>query len=351
MMARRICEVVQHLAPLPILGGIVVCLALALSACVALEQTDTAEQAFTVGDMSIADQRDHFGIGSTAGFSTRRLAALYPKVVDVGQVETDLNDALTAASLPTCTSASGCLQFVYQDGSAPASQDNAWALLATQALIELRAGAKFSPLKLYIADTADPQDVYDTFVVMSEDSEIVGATIGVTFSPTHALADDMDAQAHANPKPYTVPSIDFPAASPEFIAVGGISWDGSGVDSVWSGSQSLCRSTFGTTAADEAESLCASGERIGVDLVGPSVAVPYRFNGSNGTNNALTAAAAFQLGQLALQSTAIADRAKIFSAAAGKFTDVTSGTDASSHTAVSGKELATFRGRRNQTQL
>ncbi|NNJ60172.1 MAG: S8 family serine peptidase [Dactylosporangium sp.] len=303
--------------------------------------------------------------GTPAGFGAADLRSAYDlpatggsghvvAVVDAysnPNVETDLAAYRAQYGLPECTTASGCLRIVNQDGEASPlpEPDAGWALEISLDLDMVSATCPQCQLLLVEANSSSLEDLGTAVATaVSLGADVVSNSYGTSVE----FAEEVDYEHYYNQPGHPIVvsagdlgySVSFPAVSRYVTAVGGTSLtreaDGAWSESVWSGTGSGCSAYIPKPEwqTDENCPMRMVGDIAAVADPATGVAVYDTFSQSGWTIVGGTSAAApIIAGVYALTGTAskVNDGSPPWrNRAAGLFRDVTTGTNVPSAFAV-----------------
>jgi hypothetical protein len=307
-----------------------------MGGCVAGEIEEGTTQAALTGDHSKTDQRAEYGLTGTGVARTLGLEIGPINSAQFSQLETDL-----ASMGISCTRSGGCLTILNQSGSSvgpwPVDDSTQEKNLRARIFEMFTANPGLSGLVIVVANDLTVPNGHTAFTTLDGQS-IAGGHLGIDYSETATGVTAFQTDIAASSKVYTARAGKFPGQSPNVVAAAATDYGSLAVDSVWSGSAAACSTVFSAQSYEPAS--CAGGMRAAADVAAVGHNLPIVFNGSAITVDDLSAPAAFWLGRLSLQTSAIATRADVFAGASSKHTDVTAGTDSLGQTAVAGFDKA-----------
>ncbi|WP_409182058.1 putative Ig domain-containing protein [Amycolatopsis sp. VS8301801F10] len=298
--------------------------------------------------MSPADLQKAYGVaGMKSGGTT---VAIVDAFDDPG-IEKDLNDYRSHWNLGSCTKANGCLTVVGQDGTStlPSKTDSGWA---TEMAIDVDAVSALCPdckILLVEANTNEDSDL-----AAAVDSAVrLGAKIVSNSYADHESAIPSDAEQHYNHPGVAVlaatgdwgsesgSQAEYPATSPEVVAVGGTTLTASGggySETAWSKAGSGCSSKFGKPAFQNGIST-ACDNRATSDIsadADPNTGITIYVNGQQSQYGGTSLATPIVAGIWALAGTPKdGDNAATYPYAhTGDFNDVTSGSNGNCGTVI-----------------
>lgn len=267
-------------------------------------------------------------------------------------IEKDLGDYRSHFGLPACTKASGCLTVVGQDGTStlPTGTDSGWA---TEMAIDVDAVSAVCPdckILLVESNTNDDNDL-----AAAVDSAVrLGAKIVSNSYSDHESSIPADADTHYNHPGVAVLAAtgdagsesggqtDFPASSPEVVAVGGTTLTAAGnsrgfTESAWNKAGSGCSGTFAKPSFQNVNTSCA--KRATADIAAdadPNTGITIFVNGAQSQFGGTSLATPIVAGIWALAGTPnTGDNAVSYPYAhSSNFFDVTSGSNGSCGTVI-----------------
>jgi subtilase family serine protease len=194
--------------------------------------------------VGVAKMREAYGFNQIKNFGQGQVIAIVD-AYDDPNIEGDLGVFSTKFQLPACTTANGCFKKVYQTGSKPPADTNGWT---NEIAIDVQWAHAIAPLAKIVLVEANSNynsDLYAAVdVAVQNGASVVSMSWGGSEAPNEAQID-----SHFNVKGVTFVAssgdgghgVEYPAASPYVVAVGGTSLtvDSSGAwvsEKAWSGS-------------------------------------------------------------------------------------------------------------------
>jgi hypothetical protein len=268
-------------------------------------------------------------------------------------IEADLGDYRKHWGLPDCTTANGCFKVVGQDGTStlPSGTDSGWA---TEMAIDVDAVSAVCPdchILLVEGNTNDDGDL-----AKAVDSAVrLGAKFVSNSYTDHESAIPSDAETHYNHPGVVITAAtgdagqesgsnaNYPATSPEVVAVGGTTLTPGGggrgfTETAWSKAGSSCSSTFATPGFQSGISTgCAKRATADISAdADPQTGITIYVNGATSQYGGTSLASPLVTGIWALAGAPNAgDNAPTYPYAhASNFNDVTSGSNGSCGTVL-----------------
>ncbi|TCO52298.1 putative Ig domain-containing protein [Actinocrispum wychmicini] len=299
--------------------------------------------------MSPTDLQKAYGVtGRKSGGTTVAIVDAF----NDPHIERDLGDFRSHWSLPACTKANGCLTVVGQDGTStlPTGTDSGWA---TEMAIDVDAVSAVCPdckILLVEGNTNDDNDL-----AAAVDSAVrLGAKIVSNSYTDHENAIPSGADTHYNHPGVAVlaatgdngsesgAQAEFPASSPEVVAVGGTTLTASSggrgfTETVWNGTGSGCSSLFAKPAYQNVTTTCAKRATSDISAdADPNTGITIFVNGATSQFGGTSLATPIVAGIWALAGTPNSgdNPASYPYAHPGNFFDVTSGSNGSCGTVI-----------------
>lgn len=297
--------------------------------------TSETEQGITLSSL-----RTRYSV-TAPGSNSRVIAIVAPKGYTT--LEADLGTFRTNAGFASaCTVASGCLTPVNELGGAilPANDDT--TALPQAGAVQMASGF-CRDCKIVVVQLAGTSgtNLLNGLTTAAGLAPVV--VVGHSISEGDAQVANIETLFGNNPNVrWFAASGDgtgsYPASSQRVLALAGTQ-DSAGVDIAWSSSRSMCSAVF-SAPAWQSGTICASGKRPNVDFSALAKDVQVVFKNSTQNLSHKILPVGIMAGRVALEST-LPTLAQIYAASSAFRVDVTSGTDATSHTAIGGYDLAT----------
>ncbi|WP_166659124.1 putative Ig domain-containing protein [Labedaea rhizosphaerae] len=267
-------------------------------------------------------------------------------------IERDLGDYRSHWGLPPCTKANGCLKVVGQDGSSnlPTQTDSGWA---TEMTIDVDAVSAVCPdchILLVEGNTNDDTDLGEAV-----DSAVrLGAKFVSNSYADHESSIPSDSETHYNHPGVMIAaatgdngtesgsSTEYPASSPEVVAVGGTTLTPSSnsrgfTETAWNKGGSGCSSKFGKPSYQNVTTSCSKRATSDISAEGdPNTGIVIYQNGATSQWGGTSLATPIVAGIWALAGAPNSgDNAASYPYAhPGNFNDITSGSNGGCGTVV-----------------